>query len=154
MRSTTAFLIFGLSFCFTNNNIVVATQTTRSPSSLLSPLPLPLPLSLSSSVEIVSHFNTLVDGEQNYLDAADLLDDEDFEFLSPKANFRGKNDWLQRFPKFHKDAPIFEDPMPGKHVKQVTRKGKKKISFLTIHLMETYELNDQGKIVNISAAMI
>jgi hypothetical protein len=106
-----------------------------------------------SSLEIVSNFITLLDDEQKYQEAAKLLDDFDFKFLLPQAKFHDKSDWVRRFPKFHKDPPIFENLMPGENDKQVVRKGEKKIALFTIHLIETYELNDQGKIVKISAAM-
>jgi hypothetical protein len=43
--------------------------------------------------------------------------------------------------------------MPGENDKQVFRKGKNKIALFTIHLIETFELKDIGKIVKISAAM-
>jgi hypothetical protein len=102
------------------------------------------------SLEIVSDFLTLL--EQNkYEEAANFVVD-DFEFVSPKSSFHSKSEWVQGFPKIHKDGPIFEDPIPGANDKQVLRKGKKKVALMTFNMMETFELNDEGKIVKISAA--
>jgi hypothetical protein len=108
-------------------------------------------MSSSSSLEIVSNFLTLLDGQKKYEEAGAFLVD-DFQFLTPKDKFHSKSDWLQNFPKSHKDAPTFEDPMPGGNNKQVLQKGKKKVALMTFHMMETYELNDDGKIVKITAA--
>jgi hypothetical protein len=47
-----------------------------------------------SSLAIVSNFITLLDEEQKYQDAANLLDDFDFKFVSPQAKFHDKSDWL------------------------------------------------------------
>jgi hypothetical protein len=107
---------------------------------------------MSISLEIVTNFLTLLDEEHKYEEAANFLDDDAFKFVSPKASFNTKADWLQRFPNFHKDPPTFDSPEPGAHDKQVTRKGKRKISLFTVNLLETYELNDEGKIVRISAS--
>jgi hypothetical protein len=106
-----------------------------------------------SSLEIVSKFTDLLDKNKSYEEAADFLDDGHFKFLSPKANFSDKRDWIKRFPNFHKNAPVFEDPLPGAHDKQVIRYGKKKLPLFTIDVTETYELNDESKIVKISAAL-
>jgi hypothetical protein len=104
-----------------------------------------------SSLEIVSNFLTLLDEQKNYEEAAEFLVD-DFQFLTPKDKFNSKNDWLQNFPKSHKDAPTFEDPIPGGNDKQVLRKGKKKVALMTFNMLETYELNDEGKIIKMTAA--
>jgi hypothetical protein len=104
-----------------------------------------------SSLEIVSNFIILLDEQKQYQAAANFLVD-DFQFITPRDSFCGKSDWMQGFPERHKDAPIFDDPIPGANGKQVLRKGKKKIALMTFHLVETYELNDEGKIVKISAA--
>jgi hypothetical protein len=106
----------------------------------------------SSPLEIVREFTNLLDNEKKYDEAASFLDD-DFKFVSPKAKFDGKDDWLQRFPKFHKNAPSFEEVVQGTNENEVTRKGKKKIGMMNINMMETFEVNDHGKIVKISAAM-
>ena len=105
----------------------------------------------SSSLQTVSNFVNLLDGQMQYQAASNLLVD-DFKFLTPRDSFHSRSDWLKGFPKVHKDAPIFEDPVPGSHDNQVLRNGKKKLGFLTINLVETYELNDDGKITQISAA--
>ena len=81
-----------------------------------------------SSLQIVSKFIDLLDTNKSYQEAADFLDDDHFKFVSPKANFSEKQDWMKRFPNFHKNAPVFEDPVPGAHDKQVTRYGKIKAS--------------------------
>jgi hypothetical protein len=106
-----------------------------------------------SSLQIVSKFIDSLNRNKSYQEEADFLDDDHFKFVSPKANFSGKQDWMKRFPNFHKNAPVFEDPVPGAHDKQVTRYGKKELPLFTLHLTETYELNDEGKIVKISAAL-
>jgi hypothetical protein len=106
----------------------------------------------SSPLEIVREFTNLLDNKKKYQEAASFLDD-DFKFISPKAKFDGKDDWLQRFPKFHKDAPTFEEVVQGTNENEVTRKGKKKIAMMNINMMETYNVNDDGKMVKISAAI-
>jgi hypothetical protein len=106
-----------------------------------------------SSLDVVSKFTTLLDQDKKYQEAADFLEKERFQFTSPKANFNGTKDWLHRFPKVHKNAPTFSELKPGAHANQVIRDGTKKVGFLTIHLRETYELNEDGKIVRISAAL-
>ena len=103
-----------------------------------------------SALEIVDDFLQLLDGEKKYDEASKFLAD-DFSFTSPKVSFKTKEEWIKGFPEFHKNPPIFEAAQPGAHDKQVTRKGKKKISLITLSLLEKYELNEDGKIVSISA---
>jgi hypothetical protein len=107
----------------------------------------------SHSLKIVSNFLNVLDNQKKYNEASSFLDDNYFKFHSPKANLGDKNDWLQRFPEFHKDPPTFEEPVSGAHDNQVTRKGKNKLAMMTFWLVETYELNDKGKIVQISASI-
>jgi hypothetical protein len=102
------------------------------------------------ALEIVNEFLQVLDGEKKYEEASKYLVD-DFKFTSPKASFKSKEEWIEKFPAFHKNPPIFEAAQPGAHDKQVTRKGKKKISLITLSLVEKYELNEDGKIVSISA---
>jgi predicted SnoaL-like aldol condensation-catalyzing enzyme len=108
--------------------------------------------SCSSPVEIVREFTNLLDNEKNYQEAASFLDDN-FKFVSPMAKFDGKTDFLQRFPKFHKIAPSFDEVVVGKTEKEATRNGKKKIAMMTMKMKQTFEVNDAGKIVKISVAM-
>jgi hypothetical protein len=102
------------------------------------------------ALEIVDEFLQILDGEKKYDEASEFLAD-DFTFTSPKVSFKNKEGWIKGFPEFHKNPPVFEAAKPGAHDKQVTRKGKKKISLITLNLIETYELNEDGKIVSISA---
>ena len=106
-----------------------------------------------SSIDVVKQFTRHLDVDHDYEKAANLLDDELFEFRSPRESFGSKEDWKNRFPKFHKQAPQFDEVMPGAHDKQVIRNGTKKVALMTIKMSETYELNDEGKIVKISAAL-
>jgi hypothetical protein len=103
-----------------------------------------------SALEIVDEFLQILDGEKKYDEASKFLAD-DFSFTSPKVSFKNKEEWIKGFPEFHKNPPIFEAAQAGVHDKQVTRKGKKKISLITLSLLEKYELNEDGKIVSISA---
>jgi hypothetical protein len=103
-----------------------------------------------SALEIVNEFLQVLDGEKKYDEASEFLVD-DFKFTSPKVSFKNKEEWMKGFPEFHKDPPIFEAAQPGAHDKQVTRKGKKKIMMITLSLLEKYELDEDGKIVSISA---
>jgi hypothetical protein len=101
-----------------------------------------------SSLEIVSNFCKLLE-EQKYEEAAVFLVD-DFQFLTLKQKFDSKSDWLQNFPEAHKKAPTFEDPIPGGNDKQVLRKGNMQVGSISFDMTETYELNDEGKIIKIS----
>jgi hypothetical protein len=103
-----------------------------------------------SALEIVNEFLQVLDGEKKYDEASKFLVD-DFQFISPKVSFKNKEEWIKGFPEFHKNPPIFEAAQPGAHDKQATRKGKKKILLVTLSLIEKYELNEDGKIVSISA---
>lgn len=100
---------------------------------------------------IVSKFVVLLDKEKDYSAAASLLVD-DFEFITPRHCFHGKDDWLENFPLVHADSPIFEKPIPGAQGNEILRKGKKKMGFLTLSMVETYQLNEAGKIKSITAA--
>ncbi|KAL3932761.1 MAG: hypothetical protein SGBAC_010702 [Bacillariaceae sp.] len=110
-------------------------------------VPAPPPVSVAT----VAKFNLLMDEASDFDAAASLLNDE-FEFLTPKKNFHSKADWLEGFPDVHKDSPIFEAPILGANPQQVLRRGKKKLGPLTVSLVETYELNEDGKIEKISVS--
>jgi hypothetical protein len=103
-------------------------------------------------LDIVLKFVLLLDKEKDYAAAASLLADDDFEFDTPKDCFHSKNDWLERFPGVHAGAPVFEPPILGAEDNQILRKGKKKLGFLTLSMVETYDVNEEGKITRISAA--
>jgi hypothetical protein len=103
-------------------------------------------------LDIVLKFILLLDKEKDYAAAASLLVDDDFEFITPKHSFHSKSDWLERFPGVHADSPVFENPILGAHDNQILRKGKKKVGFLTLSMVETYDINEEGKITRISAA--
>ncbi|CAJ1962276.1 unnamed protein product [Cylindrotheca closterium] len=111
-------------------------------------IPAPPPVSVATVVK----FNLLMDEGGDFDAAAALLNDDKFEFITPKKSFMTKSDWLQGFPDVHKESPIFEPPAPGSHPLQVLRAGKKKLGPLTISLVETYELDEDGKIEKISVA--
>ena len=97
----------------------------------------------------VSKFLLLLDGQKDYNAAALLLDDK-FEFITPKKSFKTKADWLEGFPALHKDQPIFEEPRPGAHSHQVLRNGKKKLGPINVSLVESYEVNEDGLIERLS----
>ena len=106
------------------------------------------------NIDIVKHFLELLDDQKNYDEAAKLLED-DFSMTSPKENFKTKSDWRKRFPETHKSAPVFQEPNAvedanGNQV--VTRKGCKKIGFVNVNLVETYQVNQNGKIQSITVA--
>ncbi|CAJ1961811.1 unnamed protein product [Cylindrotheca closterium] len=98
---------------------------------------------------IVTKFLLLLDGQKDYNAAALFLDDN-FEFVSPKKNFKTKADWIEGFPVLHKDPPIFELPKPGSHSHQVLRNGKKKFGPINVSLVESYEISKEGKIERLS----
>lgn len=58
---------------------------------------------------------------------------------------------MESFPSLQKKLPDFENPIPGTNGNQVLRKGKKKIGFVTVNVIETFELNDEGMIPKITA---
>jgi hypothetical protein len=93
-------------------------------------------------VETANEFGSLLNTHK-YQEASEFLA-EDFQLKSLKFNFRTKEDWLNGFPKVHKDIPDF-----GMFVKEeenankVQRTGKKKIAFLTINVKEVLEFNPE-----------
>ncbi|KAL3939722.1 MAG: hypothetical protein SGBAC_005614 [Bacillariaceae sp.] len=101
---------------------------------------------------IVTKFLLLLDGQKDYNAAAMLLDDH-FEFVSPKKSFKSKADWIEGFPAFHKDPPIFDLPrLSEAHSHQVLRNGKKKFGPIKVSLVESYEVNQEGKIERLSVS--
>jgi hypothetical protein len=108
-----------------------------------------------SSLQLVSEFCKLVDEEKNYREASSLLHQEEFKFSSPAQSFHGRDGWLKGFPNAHKNGPTFEEPkLVDSDDFQVTRKGLKKLAFFTIHIVETYKIDEAtGTISEINAAM-
>jgi hypothetical protein len=104
-----------------------------------------------SNLETVKRFSELVDSG-NFEEAGKLLAD-DMKFTTPKATIEGKEAWLKGFPAMQKaGGPTFSEPEMGAHEKQVTRKGKAKLGFLTMNVVEVVEFNDDGKMQSLTTA--
>jgi hypothetical protein len=102
-----------------------------------------------SNLETVKLFSELV-GSGNFEEAGKLLAD-DVKFTTPKFTFDGKEAWLAGFPERHKaGGPTFAEPEVGDHENQVTRKGKAKLGFLSISVVEVAEFNDDGKMQTVT----
>jgi len=105
--------------------------------------------------DVVQNFVKLIgETEQAYDEAATLLTD-DIEFRTPRASFFSKTEWLQDFPSFQQrnKTPTFEEPVPGDKPFQVTRRGKVKVAMMNIKLIETYDVNAEGKIERVSVGI-
>ena len=115
-----------------------------------------LPSSLRPILEIqetANEFDALIQHEQ-YEEASDLLAD-DFVFQTPAHNYRGKKDWLKKFPRAHKDMPTMsfgEYEASDNHTNQIERRGTKKIAFINITIRQVVEVDDEGKIKSIVAS--
>jgi hypothetical protein len=103
-----------------------------------------------ANLETGKTFVSLLDVKNNYVGASELLADN-FRFISPKFKAANKDEWLADFPGFHKNAPVFEDFVVEKNGNVLTRKGSKKMGFISFSLLEITEFNDEGKIQTITA---
>jgi hypothetical protein len=104
-----------------------------------------------SNLETMKRFSELIDSG-NFEEAGKLLAD-DIKLTTPKSTFDGKEAWLAGFPERHKaGGPTFAEPEMGDHEKQVRRKGKAKLGFVSLSIVEVTEFNDDGKIQTVTTA--
>ena len=103
----------------------------------------------STNLETAKSFITRLDVEKQYTNAAELLA-VDFSFVSPKYNCKSRDQWIETFPEFHKNAPTFEEPVLQEDG-TVTRAGVVKFGFLNFSLLETFDFDDEGNIQSITA---
>ena len=79
-------------------------------------------------LETANAFVKVLDDELNYVGACEYLDD-DISFITPLVNMKGKNDFLQKFPKLHSNKnnhPLFDEFVVNEDDKTVKRNGIKK----------------------------
>jgi hypothetical protein len=93
---------------------------------------------------------------QNKVEASEFLSD-DLKWTTPSSTFNGKRDWLDNFREADRKPPIFDDPPVlnsednGSTI--ITRKGKKKkVGYITINILKTVEVNQEGKICKLEVA--
>ena len=107
------------------------------------------------AVAIVADFANLL--QEGNLDAASHFFDDSFVVSSPSEptpSSINKEEWLKMY-RANKKRPTYEAPEAGQHEKQVTRKGKMKAGpMMTVNLVQTFELNDDGKIVKIDMSKV
>jgi hypothetical protein len=103
-----------------------------------------------SHMEAVQSFFLLLE-EGKYEEAADLLAEEVY-FSSPKFTYKSKAEWRKGFPSFHrkssKNGPAFDPLVAGKGDMEYSRHGKAKIMGISITVVETIRVDDDGKIVS------
>ena len=106
--------------------------------------------SATMDTHIVHHFSDLVDQGKYEQAAQDCLSDN-VNFSSPKFNYKSKEEWLAKFPTFHKKNAKGPGPAFGLpelvHDKVYVRHGKVKVMGFDISIKEEIELDEEGKIL-------
>ena len=103
-------------------------------------------------METVRIFDSLVSSGKFQEASIHLTDD--FEWIAPNKKL-DKVGWLGTASKTKcKDLPVYGDFEHGSNKLQVTRKGTKRILMMTVSLIQTLELTEDGKIRQISVAKV